>query len=69
VTAVIDITLGTWIGRALGRQRRRKRLKEKDLGSGTASVTGREAAVVLTCRRGSQATNQGGEQMAAVINQ
>lgn len=56
MTAVIDITLGTFIGRALGRQRSHNRLKEKDMGSGTTSVTGREETVVLTCRRGSEAT-------------
>lgn len=66
---MIDITLGTWIGRALGRQQSRNRLKEKDMRSGTTSVTGREAVVVLTRRRESEATNKDGEQMAAVINQ
>lgn len=64
---MIDITLGMWIGRALGRQRTHNRLKEKDMRSGTTSVTRQEAAILLTCRRGSEATNKDGEQMAAVI--
>lgn len=64
MSTAIDITLGT----CLGKQQSHKSLKEKDMGSGTMSVTVQETAVVPTCRRGSEATNKDGKQTAAVIN-
>lgn len=64
----MDIALGTWVGRALGRLQSHSRLKEKDMGSGTRCVTRREAAVVLTCRRGSEATDKAGSSNKLVSN-
>lgn len=68
MTAVIDIALGTWVGRALGKQQSHSMLKEKDMGSGTRCVARREAAVVLTCREGSEATDKAGSSHKPVSN-
>lgn len=64
MSTVIDITLGM----CLGKQQSHKSLKEKDMGSGTASVTVQDPAVATTCRRESGATSKDGKEMATVIN-
>lgn len=64
MSTVIDISLGM----CLGKQQCHKSLKEKDMGSGTRSVTVQETAVVPTCRKGSETTSKDGKQMATAIN-
>lgn len=64
MSTVIDISLEM----CLGKQQSHKSLKEKDMGSGTRSVTVQETAVVPTCRRRCGATSKDGKQMATAKN-